>query len=140
MPDRDPARNPRCDNSGGSQSPDTAMGSGLTPGPHHHAEPIDRVNVRSDTQSGMPDRHAEDDGPFRRVESVPRGGRVERVTVRRNTIGRCDACGMEVDNVGAAYSHARSTRHVVAIEYRAAYLLVPVSMDLDEGFDGGEPS
>lgn len=55
-----------------------------------------------------------------------RAGDIARVTSERLVRCRCSVCGRVFANTGAAWSHARSARHTVDVDYRTLFAFVPV--------------
>ena len=60
----------------------------------------------------------------RTLETTPKKGNIRRDVTRREVIAACQ-CGRLFDNTGAAWSHARSSRHVVYCTYAVAFAFVP---------------
>lgn len=55
-----------------------------------------------------------------------RQGDLIRVTTGVAVDARCQTCGRVLTNAGAAASHARASRHVVACEYRSSFVYAPI--------------
>ena len=76
-------------------------------------------------------------GERREEVDGPRAGGLHRITVERTTRVACLGCGYEMDNTGAAASHARSKRHAVRVEYSTVFAFVPAERLADVLGGGG---
>lgn len=71
--------------------------------------------------------------PAGAVEVEARTGDLDRITSERTVTATCADCALTTNNTGAAYAHARSTRHRVDVTYAARFTIVPRALPLPEG-------
>ncbi len=66
-------------------------------------------------------------GPGDPPEVESKAGDLIRATTKRSTVGTCYGCTMRFTNIGAVFSHARSSRHPIATSYRVEFIVAPAA-------------